>query len=161
MSIGYRFHRAAQSSFQLSLPRSSETACRVSRPHRSQWKAAESSYRSASAMNEDKVTRAYAARELERVAVRPVRFSLRSILVKPVRPNGAPWVGRANATLAQAPVPGFGSNRGSDYRSRGAAFAAKVPIDNRPTLFVEITLIPKTFTLELARRKAAVEPVGG
>lgn len=106
-----------------------------------QWRSAESSYRSAAGMNEDKLARTYAAQELERVAVRPVRFSLRSILVKPVRPNGKPWQGRASPQLSSLPaVPTHGSGRGPDYRQRGAAFAARVPVDNRPTLFAEITL---------------------
>lgn len=117
-----------------------------------QWRAAESSYRSAAAMNEDKLARTYAAQELDRVAVRPVRFSLRSILVKPVRPNGKPWVGRANSGLANVPLPNHGSSRGPDYRRNAAGFAARVPIDNRPTLFAEITL-PDGRTLRTPEKK--------
>src|SRR5512138_708215 len=90
----------------------------------------------------------FAAAELERVRLRPYAIRVRSILVKPVRPDGAPWAGgrtrgfdRVVGLLAAA---AFDVSAGYDRRGTGARTALDVydalPHENRPNLVAVLTL---------------------
>ena len=84
----------------------------------------------------------YAAAQLERVRIRPYAIRLRSVLVKPIRPDGAPWVGGRSRSFER--VVGLLANAALDRR--GAAIIAgldvydALPHENRPNLFATITL---------------------
>ncbi|BDG05369.1 hypothetical protein [Anaeromyxobacter oryzae] len=81
-----------------------------------------------------------AARELERVRVRPYAIRLRSVLVRPTRPDGWPWAGgrgreleRVVARLASFEGPAATSGLALDL-------ARRIPPENQPELVVTVTL---------------------
>ena len=84
----------------------------------------------------------YATAQLERVRIRPFAIRLRSVLVKPVRPDGAPWAGgrsrgfdRLVGMLASAALDAQAD------RGRAALDVYDVlPHENRPNLFATMTL---------------------
>ena len=84
----------------------------------------------------------YAAAQLERVRIRPYAIRLRSVLVKPIRPDGAPWVGGRSRGFER--VVGFLANAALDQRSSaiiaGLDIYDALPHENRPNLFATLTL---------------------
>lgn len=118
------------------------------------WKGAAKSLHGAIESGQDHD--GYAARLLDQVEVRPYSFRIKSVLVKPTRPDGQAWVGPPNPFLGtlmkmavHAALPGFGG------AIAGAAIDAsqKVPPENQPLLRVEIYL-PDGRTLLSDERKA-------
>jgi tetratricopeptide (TPR) repeat protein len=82
----------------------------------------------------------FAAVELERVRIRPYAVRVRSVLVKPVRPDGAPWTGarsrgfdRVVGLLAAAAFDGGGARAALDVYDA-------LPHENRPNLVATLTL---------------------
>jgi tetratricopeptide (TPR) repeat protein len=82
-----------------------------------------------------------AADELERVKVRPVAIRVRSVAVKPIRPDGQPWAGQRNrgferllGVLATAALDGRGVN------ARVLEAWDALPVENRPSLLVMVDL---------------------
>jgi tetratricopeptide (TPR) repeat protein len=84
----------------------------------------------------------FAATELERVRIRPYAIRVRTVLVKPFRPDGSPWAGgrtrefdRLVGKLAVSAVDG--ARRGGPAT---AEVYDAVPNENRPELFASMTL---------------------
>jgi hypothetical protein len=78
----------------------------------------------------------YAAQQLERVALRPYAIRLRSVLVRPIRPDGGPWAGppspafqRVVGMLANAAMEGRGAQL-----VKGLDVYDALPHENRPNL---------------------------
>ncbi len=85
----------------------------------------------------------YAAVQLALVQIRPYAIRLRSVLVKPIRPDGAPWAGgrsrgfdRVVGMLANA---AFDPRRGQGVRTALDVYDA-LPHENKPNLFATLTL---------------------
>jgi tetratricopeptide (TPR) repeat protein len=84
----------------------------------------------------------FAAAALEKVRLRPYAVKVRTVLVKPVRPDGAPWAGnrsfgfeRVVGLLAAAAFDGGGATTRAALRAYDA-----LPHENRPNLVATITL---------------------
>jgi hypothetical protein len=84
----------------------------------------------------------YAATQLDRVRIRPYAIRLRSVLVKPIRPDGAPWAGgrsrgydRVVGLLANAAL-----DRGGSGIVAGLDLYDALPHDNRPNVIATLTL---------------------
>jgi tetratricopeptide (TPR) repeat protein len=104
------------------------------------WARAAAAYEEAMKSGMDQTR--FAAAELERVRIRPYAIRIRSVLVKPFRPDGSPWAGvrtrefeRLQGMLAVAAVDGSGASG----RAAMEAYDA-LPHDNKPDLFVSIVL---------------------
>ena len=104
------------------------------------WKGATAAYDAAVKTGMDQSR--FAAAELERVRIRPYAVYVRSVLVKPFRPDGSPWAGvrtrefeRFVGMRAVAAVDGSGASG----RAAMEAYDA-LPHDNKPDLFVSIVL---------------------
>lgn len=84
----------------------------------------------------------FAAAELERVRLRPYAIRVRSMIVKPVRPNGAPWAGGRSRGFDR--VVGLLAAAAFDRGGSGARAALDVyealPHENRPNLVAVLTL---------------------
>src|SRR2546430_13371512 len=85
--------------------------------------------------------------KLRRAEVRPYSIQLRSLLVKPVKPDGTPWAGKPNELLANIAAGAVGGV--AAYFSLGAAApivagatrgALTIPEENRPNLHIEVAL---------------------
>jgi hypothetical protein len=70
------------------------------------YEAAAQAFRDAIATGRD--SQGFAAEELELVEIRPYRFKLLSVLVRPVRPDGRPWSGPKNKNLGKIRWKGVG-----------------------------------------------------
>ncbi len=108
---------------------------------RRDFAAATAGYRQAISSGHDRD--GYATQQLELVEVRPYAVRIQSVLARPVRPNGQPWVGRMSPFVSRV----FGMFSGSymDSRSGRASrriidAAMSIPPENRPTLAVHVTL---------------------
>jgi tetratricopeptide (TPR) repeat protein len=106
-----------------------------------EWRAAEQSYRAAVDSGQD---HGDAARAIDAVAVRIYTIRVASILVKPQRPDGEPWVGRPNASFlrvvaAAAALSGAGVIV-SSIASKVADVVENIPPENQPRLVLELTL---------------------
>lgn len=107
---------------------------------RRDWPAATAAYDEAVRTGMD--SGGFAATELERVRIRPYAIRVRTALVKPVRPDGAPWAGgrsrgfdRAVGRLVEAALDGD--------RKRGRRMMELydlLPDENRPSLVATLTL---------------------
>ena len=98
-------------------------------------------YRQAVASGQD--TTGYAAAQLELVEVRPYTVHIRSVLARPMRPDGRPWVGNMNPYMSR--LLGMFSGDFMDPRGRGAnrrviEAAMSMPPENRPNLSVRVTM---------------------
>jgi tetratricopeptide (TPR) repeat protein len=85
-----------------------------------------------------------AAQELERVLVRPYRVHLRSVLVRPSRPDGRPWVGERNRVFDALMIAGQSISAARIGSGDGAALrvaldvANAIPAENCPTLVARV-----------------------
>jgi tetratricopeptide (TPR) repeat protein len=83
-----------------------------------------------------------AAVELERVRVRPYAIRVRTVLVKPVRPDGAPWAGGRSRGFDR--MVGLLASAAFDRAGAGARGALDVydalPHENRPSLVASLVL---------------------
>jgi hypothetical protein len=107
---------------------------------RRDWPRAVAAYEDAVKSGMD--TTQYAAAELERVRIRPYAIRVRTVLVKPFRPDGSPWAGGRNrgfdrlvGMLASAALDGSGATG----RTALDVYDA-LPHENRPELHASITL---------------------
>jgi hypothetical protein len=85
----------------------------------------------------------YATAQLELVEVRPYTVRIRSVLARPMRPDGRPWVGHMNPYLSR--LLAMFTNEFANSRGRGAdrrlvEAAMSLPPENRPNLSVQVTL---------------------
>ncbi len=107
---------------------------------RRDWPRATAAYDEAVRSGMDRA--GFAAAELERVRIRPYAIRVRSVLVKPVRPDGAPWAGgrtrgfdRVVGLLAAAAF----DRAGSGGRATLDVYDA-LPHENRPNLYAALVL---------------------
>lgn len=117
------------------------------------WSRASAAYDEAIKTGMDQTR--FAAAELERVRIRPYAIRVRSVLVKPFRPDGWPWAGvrtreyeRVVGMLAVAAVDGAGAAG----RAAIDVYDA-LPQDNKPDLFASIVL-PDGREFQTAPQKA-------
>ncbi|MDY7229801.1 hypothetical protein [Hyalangium rubrum] len=106
---------------------------------RRDFAAAAAGYRQAVDSGQD--TSGHAAQQLALVEVRPYTVRIHSVLARPVRPDGQPWVGRMNPALSRmlSMLEHAGPRRGSTSR-RAIDAALSLPPENRPSLSVRVTL---------------------
>jgi len=108
---------------------------------RRDFAAATEGYRKALQSGQDRG--GYAAQQLDRVEVRPYSVRIRSVLARPMRPDGRPWVGRMSPFLSRmiAMFTSDSMDASTGRASRRLIDAAmSVPPENRPTLSVQVTL---------------------
>lgn len=108
---------------------------------RRDFAAATAGYRQALASGQDRG--GYAAQQLDRVEVRPYSVRVRSVLARPMRPDGRPWVGRMSPFLSRMinMFTGDYMDARTGRASRRLIDAAmSIPPENRPTLSVQVTL---------------------
>jgi tetratricopeptide (TPR) repeat protein len=85
-----------------------------------------------------------AAQELERVRMRPYAVQLRSVLVRPSRPDGRPWVGERSRVFDAVMIAGQSISAARVGSGDGAALkmaldvANAMPAENRPTLVLRV-----------------------
>ncbi|MBN1210694.1 MAG: hypothetical protein JXB05_37950 [Myxococcaceae bacterium] len=97
-------------------------------------------YRQAVESGQD--TSGYAATQLNLVEVRPYVVRIRSVLARPMRPDGRPWVGNMNPYMSRL-ISMFTREvgaRGSRGGRRLIEAAMSLPPENRPTLSVRVTM---------------------
>jgi hypothetical protein len=107
---------------------------------RRDFNAAAAGFRQAVESGQDRNN--YAAVQLQRVLPRPYTLRIRSVLARPLRPDGRPWAGRANPWLTTM-LAGMRIVLGPDSDSLARTVieaAERVPMENRPTLSVIATL---------------------
>jgi tetratricopeptide (TPR) repeat protein len=107
---------------------------------RRDYAAATAGYRQAVASGQDQS--GYAAQQLDRVEIRPYSVRIRSVLARPVRPDGRPWVGRMSPFLSRL-IAMFSSDfmdSGGRASRRIIDAALSIPPENRTTLAVHVTL---------------------
>jgi tetratricopeptide (TPR) repeat protein len=88
----------------------------------------------------------YGASQLERVRLRPVAIRVRTAIVKPFRPDGAPWSGSRGRGFDR--LMGKLASRAFDRAERADADAVRealemydaLPMENHPHLYATITL---------------------
>jgi tetratricopeptide (TPR) repeat protein len=85
-----------------------------------------------------------ASQELDRVQVRPYAIQLRSVLIRPARPDGRPWVGERSRVFDAVMIAGhsisaarIGSGDGTALRV-ALDVANAVPSENRPALVARV-----------------------
>jgi tetratricopeptide (TPR) repeat protein len=107
---------------------------------RKDWKKATAAYEEAIRTGQDQSR--FASAELERVRIRPYAIRVRSVLVKPFRPDGSPWAGvrtreyeRLVGMLAVAAVDAGGAGG----RAAIDVYDA-LPHDNKPDLYASVVL---------------------
>jgi tetratricopeptide (TPR) repeat protein len=108
---------------------------------RRDWVAATRGYEDAVKSGMDG-TNGYAAQQLERVQLRPYAIRLRSVLVRPIRPDGSPWTGHAGRGYQR--VVGLLANAAMDGKGNslvaGIDLYDALPHENRPNLLATVTL---------------------
>jgi tetratricopeptide (TPR) repeat protein len=84
----------------------------------------------------------YATAQLELVEVRPYTVRIRSVLARPMRPDGRPWVGNMNPYMSRllGVFTNEAGNRGGRGGRRLIEAAMSIPPENRPTLSVHVSL---------------------
>lgn len=108
---------------------------------RGDFDAAASAFKEAEASGLD--TSKYAAEQLRAVEIRPYSIRIRSLLVKPIRPDGQPWVGPPSpflGRLVKAAATYVAPGVGTIVASAVVDAAESVPPENRPTLHIEASL---------------------
>ncbi len=121
---------------------------------RRDFAGATGAYREAAATGAD--SPGYAAAQLDAVEVRPYAVRVRTLLVKPVTPEGRPWVGPPSPFLGLAvkAIAGYALPvAGAVLASKVVDAAEAVPPENRPMLSVEVTL-PDGRKLVTPKKKA-------
>lgn len=108
---------------------------------RRDWSGATRAYQEAVRTGMDG-TNGYAQAQLDRVQLRPVAIRVRSALVRPIRPDGAPWAGPAGPGYQR--VVGLLANAAMDGKGRqlvaGIDLYDALPHENRPNLVAIVTL---------------------
>ncbi|XXF76148.1 hypothetical protein P2318_24220 [Myxococcaceae bacterium GXIMD 01537] len=97
-----------------------------------------------------------AAERLAMVEVRPYSVRIRSVLARPMRPDGRPWVGSYHPLLGQLTSLFAGDLLGphaSRSARRAIEMAMMLPPENRPALSVQVALPDGT--------RLATQPVSG
>jgi len=105
-----------------------------------------------------RVDRGEAAAQLDRVKLRPYAVALRSVLVKPVRPDGWPWAGQRNRDLDRA--LSLITGRGVIPPGMVLDLARRIPRENQPVLVVTIAL-PDGRAVQSAPRRGAYALLDG
>lgn len=107
---------------------------------RRDWPGATAAYEEAVRSGMD--ANGFAAAELERVRIRPYAIRVRTVLVKPVRPDGSPWAG--GRTRGFDRVVGLLAAAAFDRPGRGGRTLLDVydalPHENRPNLYAALAL---------------------
>jgi hypothetical protein len=103
---------------------------------RRDFAAATAGYRQAVESGQD--TSGYAAQQLDRVEVRPYTVRIRSVLARPLRPDGRPWAGRMSPFLSRMISMFNFLDAGPSRRVIDAALS--IPAENRPNMSVQVTL---------------------
>ncbi|HYH98776.1 hypothetical protein [Hyalangium sp.] len=80
----------------------------------------------------------YARAQLELVEVRPYAVRIRSVLARPMRPDGRPWVGTMNPYISRMIGMFTNTPRGGSRKLIEAAMS--MPPGNRPNLAVRVSL---------------------
>jgi len=107
---------------------------------RRDWPRAAAAYEDAvrSGMDQSR----FAANELERVSIRPYALRVRSVLVKPFRPDGSPWTGGRSRGFDR--LVGLLASAALDGTGRGGRDALDVydalPHENKPALYASLAL---------------------
>ncbi len=116
---------------------------------------AANAYRQAVESGQD--TTGYAASQLELVEVRPYSVRIRSVMARPLRPDGHPWAGNMNPYLSRLIASLTTEFAGGRSARRLIELAKNFPPENRPNLSVQIALpdgtllsTPATFGLYVA-----------
>ncbi|MFL5344859.1 MAG: hypothetical protein ACJ8AT_08695 [Hyalangium sp.] len=108
---------------------------------RQDYFTAANAYRQAIASGQD--TSGYAAGQLELVEVRPYTVRIRSVLARPMRSDGRPWVGNMNpymSRLLNMFTGDYMDPRGRGVNRRLIEAARSLPPENRPNLSVRVSL---------------------
>jgi tetratricopeptide (TPR) repeat protein len=108
---------------------------------RRDYASATQGYRQAVDSGQD--TSGYATSQLQLVEVRPYTVKVRSVLARPMRPDGRPWAGRINPSLTRLMylfTNEFLDPRGRDTSRKLMDAAMAVPPENRPNLSVRVSL---------------------
>jgi hypothetical protein len=109
--------------------------------NRRDFVAAASAFKEAVASGLD--TSKYAAEQLRAVEIRPYSIRIRSLLVKPIRPDGQPWVGPPSpflGNLVKAAATYVAPGVGTVMASAVVDAVESIPPENRPTLHIEASL---------------------
>lgn len=88
-------------------------------------------------------TTGYAASQLALVEVRPYTVRIRSVLARPMRPDGRPWVGNMNpymGRLLKMFTGDYMDPHGRGVNRRLVEAARSLPPENRPNLSVRVSL---------------------
>ena len=97
------------------------------------WKGAADAYRKAASWRED-ASDHYAATQLDRVELKPWKFRFHNVVLRPVQPDGTPWVGPPSVALQNA----------MRYLMNGDQVnwhaVAQIPPANIPTLQLELAM---------------------
>ncbi|HEX9242611.1 MAG TPA: hypothetical protein VF875_09250 [Anaeromyxobacter sp.] len=108
---------------------------------RKDWVTASRAYEDAVRSGMDG-TNGYGAQQLERVQPRPYAIRVRSVLVRPIRPDGMPWTGGTSPGFQR--VMGMLANAAMDGRGNqlvaGMDVYDALPHENRPNLTAILTL---------------------
>jgi tetratricopeptide (TPR) repeat protein len=112
---------------------------------RRDWAAATAAYDDAIRTGMDQGS-GYAAAQLERVRIRPMAIRVRSVIVKPFRPDGSPWAGGRGRGFDR--LVGRLASRAFDRAERENADAVRealeiydaLPLENHPSLYATLTL---------------------
>jgi tetratricopeptide (TPR) repeat protein len=124
---------------------------------RGDFAAAETAFAEAARSPAD-AGRGWAAAELDRVKVRPYQISLRSVLVRPVRPDGYPWAGDRSRALDRVLAR---AGAGLDLPVNALLDLSRVlPGDNLPALVVTVGL-PDGRGLQTAPRRGIFSRIDG
>jgi tetratricopeptide (TPR) repeat protein len=82
----------------------------------------------------------YAAAQLDLVEVRPYAVRLRSVLARPMRPDGRPWAGNMNPYMSRLVAMFTTDFAGGRGIRRLIEAAMSIPPENRPNLSVRVAL---------------------
>jgi tetratricopeptide (TPR) repeat protein len=122
---------------------------------RQDWSTATREYREAIASGED--ASGFARQQLEQVEIKPYRVLIRSVVVKPFRPDGTPWIGPPNNTglrvaAALVDVAVGGAPVASLLADRYDEITKSMPVENAPSLRLQVSL-PDGRRFQTAARK--------
>jgi tetratricopeptide (TPR) repeat protein len=118
---------------------------------RRDFPAAERAFSDAARLNAD---RGQAQAMLDRVQVRPYAVSFRSVLVRPVRPDGRPWAGPQSRLLDRLTAAFDEATRSGGASGAAVDAARRVPLLNQPVLIVTVAL-PDGRDAQTAPRRGA------
>ncbi len=127
---------------------------------RRDWPTAERAFAEAARLEPGRT--GVAAAELDRVRIRPYAIRLRSVLVRPTRPDGWPWAGARTRDLEHALARLARLDAASGRLPAGLAIdvARRIPPENQPTLVVAVGL-PDGRALQSSPRRGAYAMLDG